>query len=332
MIKLSKEKIMANYQNLLVALNPDKDEQEALRRAVYIVKKNGGQIKIFLAIYDFSHDVTTILSQEERAAMRQSAIDKQVEWIKHIAHHYITAGIPIEIKVVWHNQPYKALIEEVVSFHHDLLLKETHLEEGIGRILFTPIDWQLLRKCPCPVWLVKDRPWPEKATALVAVNLSSDEEQYDELNQKLVTESLELAQRLENRTVHLVAAYPDAAMSIAVELPEFDPNKFENSIRGQYLIAMKSFRQKYAISEELTHVEQGSPETIIPKIAHDINAGIVVIGTVGRTGLSAAFIGNTTERVIDSLDCDLLAIKPDGFESQLALDNNENENNEDENN
>jgi len=43
----------------------------------------------------------------------------------------------------------------------------------------------------------------------------------------------------------------------------------------------------------------------------------VVIGTIGRTGLSAAFIGNTAEHVIDRLHCDLLAVKPDGFTSPV---------------
>jgi universal stress protein E len=38
---------------------------------------------------------------------------------------------------------------------------------------------------------------------------------------------------------------------------------------------------------------------------------MVVIGTIGRTGLSAAIIGNTAEHVIDRLDCDVLALKPD---------------------
>jgi universal stress protein E len=46
----------------------------------------------------------------------------------------------------------------------------------------------------------------------------------------------------------------------------------------------------------------------------------VVIGTVGRTGLSAALVGNTAEHVIDSLDCDVLALKPDGYVSPLAKD------------
>ncbi len=38
---------------------------------------------------------------------------------------------------------------------------------------------------------------------------------------------------------------------------------------------------------------------VIPDLAEHLQAGIVVLGTVGRTGLSAAFLGNTAEQVVD---------------------------------
>ena len=50
-----------------------------------------------------------------------------------------------------------------------------------------------------------------------------------------------------------------------------------------------------------------------------LDAELVVIGTVGRVGISAALIGNTAEHVIDELNCDVLAIKPDGFVSPLSV-------------
>ena len=65
-------------------------------------------------------------------------------------------------------------------------------------------------------------------------------------------------------------------------------------------------------------VKEGLPEDVIPFIAKEKDAELVVIGTVGRTGLSAALVGNTAEHVIDSLDCDVLALKPDGYKSPLA--------------
>ncbi len=70
--------------------------------------------------------------------------------------------MPIDVKVVWHNRPFEAIIQEVVSEKHDLLLKMAHQHDKLEAVIFTPTDWHLLRKCPCPVWMVKDQPWPEE--------------------------------------------------------------------------------------------------------------------------------------------------------------------------
>ena len=86
---------------------------------------------------------------------------------------------------------------------------------------------------------------------------------------------------------------------------------------------MKALRQKYGIDEKFTHVEKGLPEEVIPDLAEHLDAGVVVLGTVGRTGLSAAFLGNTAEQVIDHLRCDLLAIKPNDYETPVELDDDE---------
>ncbi len=53
---------MAMYQNMLVVIDPNQDDQPALRRAVYLHQRIGGKIKAFLPIYDFSYEMTTLLS------------------------------------------------------------------------------------------------------------------------------------------------------------------------------------------------------------------------------------------------------------------------------
>ena len=64
-------------------------------------------------------------------------------------------------------------------------------------------------------------------------------------------------------------------------------------------------------------MREGLPEDVIPLVADELDAELVVMGTVGRTGISAALIGNTAEHVIDSLNCDVLALKPQGYKSPL---------------
>lgn len=314
---------MVKYQNILVAIDPQQDDQPALRRAVYLNQRLGGRITAFLPIYDFSYEMTTLLSPDERTTMRKGVVSQRTEWIRDQAQSYLDAGVQIDIKVIWHNRPFEAIIQEVLNGRYDLVLKMAHQHDRLQAVVFTPTDWHLLRKCPCPVWMVKDQPWPEGGRAVVAVNLASEEPHHDPLNTKLVKETLELAEMVNHTEVHLVGAYPITPINIAIELPDFDPSVYNDAIRGQHLLAMKALRQKFSIDEKFTHVDKGLPEEVIPNLAGHLDAGVVVLGTIGRTGLSAAFLGNTAEQVIDHLRCDLLAIKPDGFTSPIELEDDE---------
>lgn len=55
--------------------------------------------------------MTTLLSPDERTAMRQGVISQRTAWIHEQAKYYLNAGVPIEIKVVWHNRPFEAIIQ-----------------------------------------------------------------------------------------------------------------------------------------------------------------------------------------------------------------------------
>jgi universal stress protein E len=68
---------------------------------------------------------------------------------------------------------------------------------------------------------------------------------------------------------------------------------------------------------------------VIPDLAEHLQAGVVVLGTLGRTGISAAFIGNTAEHVIDHLKCDLLVIKPENFNCPIEADEDDEHDDED---
>ncbi|MDX1392639.1 MAG: universal stress protein, partial [Rheinheimera sp.] len=57
---------MSAYNNILVVLDPSVDKQKALNRAVEMVRLQGGKLTAFLSVYDFSYEMTTMLSGEER--------------------------------------------------------------------------------------------------------------------------------------------------------------------------------------------------------------------------------------------------------------------------
>jgi universal stress protein E len=309
---------MSIYSKILVVADINHEEQPALARAMQLASKctTKSNVTFFLSIYDFSYDMTSMLSLDERDAMRRGVIQQREEWMRKVAEPYVNDGVDFDVKVVWHNRPYEAIIAEVFGSEHDIVIKGTRKHDVLESVLFTPTDWHLLRKCPSPVLLVKNSDWPADANIMASVHVGSEYDTHLDLNDRMVEQLQSLSQRL-SANPYLVNAYPVTPANITIELPEFDPNTYTDAVRGHHLTSMKALRQKHGIDEEQTIVEQGLPEDIIPDVAKRLNAARVILGTTGRTGLSAVFIGNTAEHVIDKIDCDVLALKPNGFISPL---------------
>ena len=303
------------FNNILVVLNPENDKQYALARAVRLAKeqKNSNPVKItlFLAIYDLSYEMSALLSPEERAEMHRNVIEQRKLAIQPYIEKYASDGINFSSTVVWHSNEAEAITTEVETHNYDLVVKYTNAEESLKSLIVTPVDWQILRKCPTPILVVKDGDWKHQRRILVAVNVSDDEnEAHSTFNDELVSLSMDLADSLDRGNIHLVTAYPPTPINMAIDLPEFSSGEYSSGLRGQYLLNMKALRQKYGIDGDHTHVLEGFPEDVIPQVAEKLEAELVILGTIGRTGLSAAFLGNTAEHVISKLNCNLLAIKP----------------------
>lgn len=308
---------MTTYNNILVVLDPTSEPQKALNRAVELVRLQGGKLTAFLSVYDFSYEMTTMLSGDERESMRQAVIKDRELWISEYLAAPRAGGINIDIKVVWHNRPFEAIVHAVLEDSYDLVIKGTHDHDVLKSMIFTPTDWHILRKCPCPVLLIKDHDWPKGGNIIAAVNAGSEQEHHLSLNQRVITKAQQMAAMLSAKT-HLVNAFPGTPVNIAIEIPEFNPQEYNSTMKHHHTDALNKLATQFDIAPEHSHVQEGMPEDVIPAIAKTLDAEMVVIGTIGRTGLSAAIIGNTAEHVIDRLDCDVLAVKPANFVCPLA--------------
>jgi len=307
---------MENYKNILVIIDPNTNDQKALKRAIELSSKNKAKITAFLSIFDFSYEMTTMLSADEREVMRKTVITDRQQWVDEIIAEYNPDNLTIESKVVWHNRPFEAIIDEVIHQHYDIVFKGTHQHDKLKSVIFTPTDWHLLRKCPSPLLMVKEHNWPENGNILAAVNLGNEENEHQSLNDKIAIQAKRFAGMMKANT-YLVNSFPGTPVNIAIEIPEFDSNEYNASMLQHHKKAMFKFAAKYDIPSSNTIVEEGLPEDVISEVAHRIDAELVILGTIGRTGISAALIGNTAEHVLDQLNCDVLALKPEGYESPL---------------
>ncbi len=306
---------METIKRIIAVIDPTKDDQNALARSIDLAKKSGASITAFMTVYDFSYEMTTMLSGDEREAMRQAVLKDRELWLKDLVSPY--ENINIDTQVIWHNRPYEAIINTVINDKYDLVIKGTHQHGALKAVIFTPTDWHLVRKCPTPVLFVKDMQWPAQGNILAAVNAVSENEQHLSLNKRIIKDAQFLCE-LANAKLNLVNAYPATPVNIAIEIPEFNPGLYNESVKKHHIESTNELANEFNLTSDQCFIEEGLPEDVIPDVANRLNSELVVIGTVGRTGLSAALVGNTAEHVIDSLDCDVLALKPDGYVSPLA--------------
>ena len=159
---------MDKIKRILAVIDPTKAQQNSLQRALSLAKKTGAHITAFLSIYDFSYEMTTMLSRDEREAMREAVIKDREAWINDLLSSI--NDIDVHSLVLWDNRPYEAVINTVINEGYDLVIKSTHQHDTLKSVIFTPTDWHLIRKCPSPVLLVKDHEWPEQGHILAAVN------------------------------------------------------------------------------------------------------------------------------------------------------------------
>ena len=94
------------------------------------------------------------------------------------------------------------------------------------------------------------------------------------------------------------------------EFPNFDLESLRGEITDWHTNKMAGLMKEHEFGPDQVHVLEGLAEERIPQVAKDLSAQLVVMGTVGRKGLSAAFMGNTAERVLSHLECEVLALKP----------------------
>jgi universal stress protein E len=62
------------------------------------------------------------------------------------------------------------------------------------------------------------------------------------------------------------------------------------------------------ISETFVHIGQGPPADVVRETASAIEADLILIGTVGRAGIRGTIVGNTSERLLDHTESDVLVL------------------------
>jgi universal stress protein E len=321
---------MQRFQRILVSVVGDRAGSAALQRAAGLARRTGAALKVIDVDEGFPWLARLVLHEADK--LHETIVRQKTERLEALAAS-VRREVPGVTTELLRGRPDVETVREVLRGGHDLLLKDADLSD---RGLFDSSDMQLLRNCPCPVWLVRPkqagRPF-ERIVAAVDPTPLPDETDILHLrvgarpdNDALNAKILELATSLaawDGAELHVVHAW-DAPGEFLLRRQGIDPKQVDGYVEDMRAAAAKALDQLLTpfldrIGKDHVHLVRGEPGEAIPRFAAAKGVDLIVMGTVARTGIAGLVIGNTAETILQRVPCSVLAVKPDGFVSPVTL-------------
>jgi universal stress protein E len=246
-------------------------------------------------------------SEQRRACLQQ---------LQRIAARSRLHAPRVSVEARWDYPSYGAIVRRAVASGADLLVAEHHAGSHFAQGLLRLADWQLLRLAPMPVLLIRSPHPYHHPRILGAVDPSHAFGKPAALDVAILRLGALLSHALQGE-LHAVHAYrPPPATTRALAALEgvavAEPNAASAGL------GLDSLVKDADVALAGCHLVGGDPCEAVEEMVQRLHAHIVVAGAVSRSGLQRALIGNTAERLLEHLPCDLLIVKSAGFVNRVS--------------
>ncbi len=303
---------MDRLNRAIVIYDLNQKSQPAVVRAIQLAKTFSLDLLIIAVVFDSTYEVYSLLDNSQHETLKQNLIQTTENNLRDICEGIEKQGINCQQKVIWGRRADEIISELSAKDNTEIVIKGTRPHSTFKSIFFTPIDWNLLRHCPTPVLLVKQKDWFKRGVILVAVDSTSGDPSHQELNRNLLNHAKNIA-KATDKLVHVINVYPVPILEVPVEFSAVNYVELQQQSKEFHQRQTRELLIDFDIPQSQQHVVAGLPEEMIAEKVEQLDAHLLIIGTVGRSGLTAAVIGNTAEHTVDKVSCDVLALKPQQY-------------------
>jgi nucleotide-binding universal stress UspA family protein len=313
---------MKRFKNILFYAGTE-HYSEALHRSITLAMENNAKLTLMDVVKPVPGNlgmVTDVATPEELQAL---IVQDHRRRLLEIEADCSDTGVELDA-VVSVGDPAVEIVRQVQRDQHDLVVKTADGLSAAGR-MFGSVALSLLRICPCPVWVLKPDNHKGFHRVLAAIDPAAQDNPHKLLNQDILELAFSIAQQ-SNSELHIVSAW-DVWMEklLRRRAGEDEVDRLASQQKVKVQKALDDLLQvPNANTDDIrVHLRRGSAATAIGSVAQEIEADLLVMGTVCRTGLSGFMIGNKAERVLTAVACSVLALKPSGFRSPITMSDND---------
>ena len=314
---------MKRFKNILFINYGETEREVALQKAVNLAKINQALLTVVEVLEELPNETQSSIEPGDIKNFEKIAVQESNERLGNLIAPIKQQGVQVTRKVL-QGTPFLEIIREVLRNKHDLVIVSPRKKAKLKGILFGSRSMHLMRKCPCPVWAIKPAKRKKYARILAAVDSSPFNDERNALDIKIMELATSLAE-LEGSELHVVHCWTYPHENILRNRLDLHPNKIPSFVREErkaHKMRLYQLMERFNLKAlpHKVHLLKGDPASLIVNLARKKRIELVVMGTVCRTGLAGFFIGNTAEKVLQEVDCSVLAVKPDGFVTPVRLE------------
>jgi nucleotide-binding universal stress UspA family protein len=325
---------MKRFKQILCVVEHGKQDLLALERAVSLAESNNATLTVSTVSPLVTTDIEIADGGPVSTDLQEAIVSVKRQELENVVQPY-RERLLIQTKVLV-GISFLEIIREVLRHGHDLVIKIPDTADWLNR-LFGSDDMHLLRKCPCPVWLINSETAKPYRRIMAAIDVS-DEGPPEELHTRTALNrqilemavSLALSEFSELHIVHAWQATGESAMRGAfLRTPEDKIIAYVEQVRQRHATRFDSLIHEVTCSmgqdavnylKPQAHLVKGQARKEIPALAKQLSCDLIVMGTVARTGIPGFIMGNTAETILNQIDCSVLAIKPPDFQTPVTIE------------
>ena len=261
-------------RRLMVVLDPTQDTQPAFDRALDSARIIGASLHLYICVND-----------EYGSGERDEVVGEFKDKLNLLADRARDKGISVICEVDWHDEWREQAVIAGKRSYADLIIKHSVDPGDQEKAKHIAADLNLLRQANCPVLMIKDNSsWADRRVLAAIFDRPADS--HEALNDRVIELAGEFTKSYQSET-HYVVAHKDSENAPAVDV----------------------LSARLNIPADRIHVRHGESDKVICETASEIGADIIIVGTIGRSGIRGSIVGNTSERILDQTECDVLVLK-----------------------